>query len=114
MKVEQQITQTLGKTIARYRKLAGLTQAEVAEHLGIGIDAVSRMERGSIVINVVRLFELATLFNCDVADLVTESSPRITDQLLYLNKLIKALPLNDRNELIFLIKQLIEWKNNHH
>lgn len=110
MKMEQQITQTLGKTIAKYRQLAGLTQAELAEKLSIGIDAVSRMERGSITINVVCLFELADIFNCEVSDLLTEASPRTSDQILYLYNLLESLSFSERNELITLIKCLVDWK----
>lgn len=42
----EQLLQTIGQAIAKYRQASGLTQAQLAEMLGISNDAVSRMERG--------------------------------------------------------------------
>ena len=42
----EQLAKRVGKAIARQRQLAGLTQEQVAEHLAIGMAAISRMERG--------------------------------------------------------------------
>ena len=41
----EQLLQTIGQAIAKYRQASGLTQAQLAEMLGISNDAVSRMER---------------------------------------------------------------------
>ena len=69
---EDQLARTIGKAIARYRQQAGLTQDEVAERLEIGGEAVSRMERGIVIPTVARLVELADMFQCEAADLLTE------------------------------------------
>jgi transcriptional regulator with XRE-family HTH domain len=45
---------------------------KVAEHLSIGLEAVSRMERGLVVPTIVRLAELAQLFDCDIAELLLQ------------------------------------------
>ena len=70
----------MGKAIGRQRQQAGLTQDQVAEHLNIGMEAVSRMERGIVVPTIARLAELAQLFGCELADLLRETSPRPTEQ----------------------------------
>ena len=54
----QQLIYTIGQSIAKYRQAAGLTQAQLAEILGIGNDAVSRMERGTTTPTITRLLEL--------------------------------------------------------
>ena len=60
------LAKSVGKAIGRQRQQAGLTQEQVAEHLKIGMEAVSRMERGLVVPTVVRLAELAQLFGCEL------------------------------------------------
>ncbi|WP_163571098.1 helix-turn-helix domain-containing protein, partial [Klebsiella pneumoniae] len=52
----------VGRAIARNRIASNLTQEQVAERLGIGNEAVSRMERGVVMPTVARLAELADIF----------------------------------------------------
>ena len=75
-----QLSKQVGLTIAKYRQQSGLTQNEVAEKLNIGYEAVSRMERGIVMPTVERLVELAEIFDCEAADLLTQSSNRVEDQ----------------------------------
>lgn len=106
----QQIIQTIGKAIAKYRQAAGLTQAQLAEILGIGNDAVSRMERGTTIPTLTRLLELAEIFRCDIADLVTDSSSRPCDQARSLEKLLTQLSDSERTTLLNLIEKMVAWK----
>ncbi len=75
----EELAKSVGKAIGRQRQQAGLTQEQVAEHLKIGMEAVSRMERGLVVPTVVRLAELAQLFECELADFLRETSNRPTE-----------------------------------
>ena len=59
-------------TIRRRRVEAGLTQIEVAHVLGITNAGYNRIECGMVSVNTDRLFELATIFGCPIADLITE------------------------------------------
>ena len=68
----EEINRRIGRAIAQYRQRSGLTQEQVAEKLQIGNEAVSRMERGLIMPNVVRLLELAEIFDCTAAELLAE------------------------------------------
>ncbi|MGS0735065.1 MULTISPECIES: helix-turn-helix transcriptional regulator [unclassified Pseudomonas] len=52
----------VGRAIAKQRIRSGLTQEEVAERLGVGNEAVSRIERGVVIPNIGRLLEFAALF----------------------------------------------------
>ncbi|KVS10280.1 helix-turn-helix domain-containing protein [Burkholderia vietnamiensis] len=90
----------VGKAIAKQRIASGLTQEDVAEQLGIGLEAVSRMERGVVIPTVVRLFELADIFACDAADLLTDASSRSSDQASHLNRLLSRLSTSDRTLLL--------------
>ncbi|WP_301098924.1 helix-turn-helix transcriptional regulator [Otariodibacter sp.] len=106
----RQIMQTIGQAIAKYRQAVGLTQAQLAEILGIGNDAVSRMERGTTVLTVLRLFELAEIFKCEVADLITDGSNRSIDQARSLEKMLLQLNECERTELLLLVEKMIDWK----
>lgn len=96
----------VGRAIAKQRVVSGLTQDKVAERLGIGLEAVSRMERGVVIPTVVRLFELADIFQCEAADLLTEASSRSNDQASRLNQLLSRLSTTDRTMLLEVFERL--------
>ncbi|MGG1945708.1 helix-turn-helix transcriptional regulator [Trinickia sp. NRRL B-1857] len=96
----------VGRAIAKQRVTSGLTQEQVAERLGIGLEAVSRMERGTVIPTVVRLFELADIFACDAADLLTEASSRSSDQANHLDRLMSRLSTADRTMLLEVFERL--------
>lgn len=96
----------VGRAIAKQRVASNLTQEAVAERLGIGLEAVSRMERGVVIPTVVRLFELADIFECDAADLLTEASSRSSDQASHLNRVLSRLSTADRTLLLEVFERL--------
>ena len=102
-----QLSKQVGLTIAKYRQQSGLTQNEVAEKLNIGYEAVSRMERGIVMPTVERLVELAEIFNCEAADLLTQSSNRIEDQSAQIKSLLSDLGEQDRLLLLDIITKLV-------
>lgn len=104
----KELAQSVGKAIARQRQHCGLTQEAVAEHLGIGMEAVSRMERGIVVPTVARLAELAQLFNCELADFLRETSPRPTEQGIVLSQKLARLDNADRVLLLETFDRLVE------
>lgn len=75
---DKELVRFVGKAIASRRVQAGLTQEEVAEVLGIGNEAVSRMERGTVMPTVGRLVALAEIFGCGVGICYGKPAPRLT------------------------------------
>ncbi|MEO8644026.1 helix-turn-helix transcriptional regulator [Pseudomonas sp.] len=98
----------VGRAIAKQRIRSGLTQEEVAERLGIGNEAVSRIERGVVVPNIERLMAFASIFDCEVADLLTEASSRPDDQANRISRLLAQLDHEDRLMVVELIERLAE------
>ncbi|WP_137819616.1 helix-turn-helix domain-containing protein [Pseudomonas sp. 2FG] len=98
----------VGRAIARQRNRCGLTQEEVAERLGVGNEAVSRIERGVVMPNVERLMELASIFGCETADLLTEASHRPEDQASRIQYLLSTLDQADRQLVMGLVESLAE------
>lgn len=68
-----------------------MTQEQVAEKLGIGLEAVSRMERGLIGISAYRLKELAEILELGVDELLTESSNRPYDQAQSISAMLESI-----------------------
>lgn len=80
------LEEIIGKNIARYREAAGLTQATLAEKIGISTAFVSRVERGQKKMKVETLYATAKVLNVSVdALLSTESSEA---QLANINQLL--------------------------
>jgi transcriptional regulator with XRE-family HTH domain len=96
----------VGRAIARQRIRSGLTQEEAAERLGVGNEAVSRIERGVVMPNIARLVEFATIFGCDAAELLTEVSPRPDDQANRISHLLMTLAPADRQLIMEWVERL--------
>lgn len=61
---------TVNQRIFHYRRLAGLTQAEVAEKMGLKLPTYSKMEReGRITID--KLEKIAKILEMDMEELIT-------------------------------------------
>lgn len=104
----KQLTKLVGQAIARQRVRCKLSQEQVAERLGIGSEAVSRIERGIVMPNVERLVELANVFGCQTADLLTEGSSRPEDQARRLYDLLSTLDTSDRTLVMGMVEGLVE------
>lgn len=104
----EQLAKSVGKAIGRQRNQAGFTQEQVAEYLNIGMEAVSRMERGIVVPTVVRLAGLAQLFGCELADLLREASNRPTEQGIVLSQQLAQLDDADRTLLLETVERLVD------
>ena len=57
----------IGKAIRRQRKAAGITQAMLAEAIGLESETVSRIENGIRLPSIEKLVEIADLFHAPVA-----------------------------------------------
>lgn len=95
-----------GQAIAAHRKRCGLKQEEVAEQLDIGIEAISRIERGVAMPSLTRLFEFAEIFDCNASDLLTEVSPRSTDQAARIGGLIEGLSAADQQLILTTVEAI--------
>ena len=65
-RLNRTLAQNVGRSIARYRKLAGFTQAKVADSLNIETETVSRLETGANSATLERLEQFANLYGCQV------------------------------------------------
>ncbi|MNG02012.1 HTH-type transcriptional regulator ImmR [compost metagenome] len=105
---QKNLAGVVGRAIAKQRIRSGLTQEEVAERLGIGNEAVSRIERGIVIPNIERLLAFAGIFGCEAAELLTEASSRPDDQAIRLSQLLTPLSHDDRLLIVSLVESLAE------
>lgn len=106
MSKEVQINRRLGKVIARRRAIADYTQEQVAEQLGIGKEAFSRIERGVSGASVAKLYELADLFKCGVEAFLVEGSQRPTEQAERIAQMLEGLSIADRQFVVEIVERM--------
>lgn len=71
---KEKLTKIISKNIAHFRKLSGMTQAELAAKLNYSDKSVSKWERGDGVPDVIVLNEMAEIFGVSLNDFTNESS----------------------------------------
>ena len=69
---QDRLAEVIGKNIMRLRKLAGLTQSELAQKLNYSDKSVSKWEQGNGIPDVRILMQLAELFGVTLDELVHE------------------------------------------
>lgn len=104
-------TEQLGKKIRERRRELGMTQEALAEKLGVGHQALSRIENGVMAPKMDRLPAIAQNLKCTVADLFREEkgksgsyAARIDDLLTGLSKQKQEFIYQHISELAFLLK----------
>jgi transcriptional regulator with XRE-family HTH domain len=105
---EKFLTKKVGQSIARRRKQANLTQAQLAEQLGIETDSVSRLETGAKSLTLGRLDQLSKLFNCSVASFFLDQSEDSNDLPFTIADMIKPLRPDEKSKLLNLIEGFVD------
>jgi transcriptional regulator with XRE-family HTH domain len=106
------LAKRVGQAIARQRKLARLTQSQVAEKLGIEVETVSRLETATWPVSLARLEQLGELFGCPVVRFFRDDSEvddnsglqTLADILLTLNPDEKTLLVSFMTDAAMLFK----------
>jgi transcriptional regulator with XRE-family HTH domain len=105
---QRALAQAVGKAIARKRMQAGYTQEDVAEKLGLGLGAISRVEQGIAVPTIIRLIELAELFGCRLEELLSDVPATLDDRATMIARSIAQLRPSDQTIIVELVKTLAE------
>lgn len=104
---------SIGRTLQLRRESRGLNQDQVSMAIGIGKEAVSRMERGITMPTVQRLAELADLYKCGIDELLIESSTRTNDQAELISKIMNTLPDADRAMIVEVVQRIADRLKHH-
>lgn len=90
---ENMFAKRIGRALAKQRLAGDMTQEKVAELIGVEQETISRFERGATLPPLLRLIDLADLFNVPLDTLVRAGSARPLDQAIDI-----AASLNGLNE----------------
>jgi len=85
----------LGRNLAARRKALGLTQAGVAERLGVDTETLSRFERGKHVPSLLTLERLAAVLGSTCGALLEEVPPQPSSDALMVETWLAALSERD-------------------
>ena len=105
---EQKLARSIGRSISEQRKKTGLSQEVIAEMLGIGYEAVSRMERGIIIPNIIRLIEVSEIFECSINDLISGSADTSIEIAKNISEKVKPLTHQQRSIVLNILDLLID------
>ena len=83
-------SERMGKNVARYRRLSGLTQAELAERVSVSTAFISRVERGEKMVRVQTLYAISQVLGVSCDALLGEECPET--HLRNIEKLLAAQP----------------------
>ena len=105
---EKRLAGRLGKRIAAARLNADMTQQQLAELLGVGDEAVSRIERGAVMLTMPKLFDIAEALRLRVDELLLGASSRIEDQAVDIAHRIAHLSPADREFVVESVDRLAQ------
>ena len=106
---------SLGRNLAFYRKLAGLTQEQVAQQLNINRTTYTKYETGDSEPSIEILRNISEILHVDIGVLLTEEpSDRYSaepedleyENFIKLRKRYMALDVKDRQALLAYLKEL--------
>ena len=96
----------IGERLRKLRKYVGLTQEQVANILGLGRDAILRIEKGDRKIDLQELMNFSKLYSISMDEL-TAQEHIINDNDVAFARGFSELSEKDKKEII----RLIEYKN---
>lgn len=93
---EDALAVRLSRNIAGRRRALDLTQAQLAERLGVDTETLSRFERGKHLPSLATLERLAEQLQTTVAVLLEETTPQANDDALAMTAWLMRLDEDDR------------------
>ena len=102
----------IGERLRKLRKYMGLTQEQVAEILGLGRDAILRIEKGDRKIDLEELMNFSKLYNISMDELTAQEHVINGNDVAFARG-FSELSEKDKKEIISLIeyKNLLKSKN---
>ncbi|TBU91281.1 helix-turn-helix domain-containing protein [Stutzerimonas kirkiae] len=97
----------VGAAIARRRKARGLTQAQIAEMIGVEKETISRMENGVISPTLPRLQQIADIFGCSPVELLHTETGETAAHAQYIGEIIQELSENERILIVGFVTEVV-------
>jgi len=97
------------KAVSGRRRELGLTQAQLAEALGVDTETLSRFERGKHLPSLKTLEKLASLLVVPMTALLVERAPEVEEDAHRISAWMRGLSAEDRAFLLDLVKRQAEY-----
>ncbi len=104
---ERDLSKILGENILKRRRKLGLTQAQLAERLDIGSNALSSMEKGLISPKVSRLQDMAAALQCSVPALFRDPDADYDERALMIAELIRPLSPKAQEAVLRVVEEMV-------
>jgi transcriptional regulator with XRE-family HTH domain len=98
--------QVIGKSLKKRREKSGYGQDEVAEKIGITVKAYGDYERGESALNILRLIQIAEIFECELVELVADISSKPDDQAKHIANLLQGVKRADRLHIVRIVEKI--------
>ncbi|MCL6687766.1 DNA-binding transcriptional regulator, XRE-family HTH domain [Pseudomonas citronellolis] len=102
------VVHEVGAAIANRRRAKGLTQAQIAEGIGVEKETISRMENGVISPTLHRLGQIAEILECPLSDLFRKDSIDVAEQAEAIGDLLQELAESERVLVVNLIGEIVK------
>jgi transcriptional regulator with XRE-family HTH domain len=99
----------LSRNLTARRRAIGLTQAQVAERLGLDTETVSRFERAKHMPSLITLERMAAVLATTVGELLAEEPNQPDDQSLVITSWMAPLRPEDQDFARALLKQCCDY-----
>jgi transcriptional regulator with XRE-family HTH domain len=100
----------IGKNISKKRKQLGLTQAQLAEKLGVETETLSRIERGKNIPSLSTLEKISTHLSISVAEMLVDPLKNNENDIFVIAGLLSELSSEDRSFVVALIKKICNYQ----
>ena len=104
----KKLAKIVGEAIAEQRKKKDFTQAEVAEHLKIEVETVSRLETGTIAPTLKRLEQLSELFDCPIVSFFGQATVSLSEQAEAIAILLSPLSKEERHLVVKFVEDVTQ------
>lgn len=98
--------QVIGKSLQKQRLKTGYGQDEVAERLGISTKSYGDYERGDSNPSILRLIQIAEIFECELDELLVGISSKPDDQAKHIASLLQGVKRIDRLHIIKIVEKI--------
>jgi transcriptional regulator with XRE-family HTH domain len=106
MNKRDQHKKIIGASIKRKRQETGYTQDMIAERLNITTPSYARYETGSSVPDILRVIEIADIFECGIEELLVDISPRSNDQAKNIANMLLGVKRADRVHILKIVEKI--------
>lgn len=106
--MEADVLKTIGENTRKYRTRAGLTQAQLAEKVGVGTAFISRVERGQKRMRIETMLLVASALHISVDLLLYQEHENENAQLQTLVRMLEGQPPEFLDGIILLVQVCLE------